>query len=151
MKQKFYLFAALLLLPIVCNGQNVLFQKYATLSDVKYVSISHTMLQSMSSQKNVRLGNMSLSDMADYIDNILIISSKSPSGIATIMADQKILEENTQYETLLVKNMNGQRSISLFCQNEEKSEFVLFSYTDTYTIIVINGHFTPQQFQSFFL
>lgn len=151
MRQKLYFFAVMLLLPTVSSGQNSIFRKYASSSDVKYVSISHTMLQSMSAQKNVRLGNMSLSDMVDYIDNILIISSNTPSGIATIMTDQKILEENPQYETLLIKNMNGQRSISLFSQDRGKSEFVLFSYMDTYTIIVINGHFTTQQFQSFFL
>lgn len=143
--------AALLLLSVFAHGQNALFRKYASMADVKYVSISHTMLEAMSSQKNVRLGNMSLSEMVDYIDNVLIISSKEPSGMAAVISDQKALESDSQYETLLEKNIRGQRSISLFRHADEQSEFVLFSYAEAYTIVVINGRFSPQQFQSFFL
>lgn len=151
MIRKFYLLAAICMLPLMACAQNAMFQKYASMQDIKYVCISHTMLQSMSSQKNVKLGNMSLSDMVDYIDNVVIISAKEPSSMVSVMSDQKFLEDNPQYETLLVKNINGQRSMSYFCQGKDASEFVLFSYSDVYTVVVITGHFSPQQFQSFFL
>lgn len=151
MKRIFYSLLLLFVLPIGVRAQNAIFHKYALQSDVKYVSISHTMLVSMSQQKNVRLGSMSLSDMTDYIQNVLIISAKEPSAMAMVLNDLSALQADSNYETLLVKNMNGERSISLFSRGNEYSEFVLFSLANEYTVVVISGQFTPEQFQSFFL
>lgn len=151
MKRFFYPLLLIFVLPIGVCAQNTIFHKYALLSDVKYVGISHTMLVSMSQQKNVRLGSMSLSDMTDYIQNVLIISAKEPSAMATVLSDLSVLQADANYETLLVKNMNGERSISLFNRGEDNSEFVLFSLANEYTVVVITGQFTPEQFQSFFL
>lgn len=151
MKRLFYFLLLIFVLPTGLRAQNTIFHKYATLSDVKYVNISHTMLVSMSQQKNVRLGSMSLSDMTDYIQNVMIISAKEPSAMATVLSDLSVLQADANYETLLVKNMNGERSISLFSRGNEYSEFVLFSLTNEYTVVVITGQFTPEQFQSFFL
>lgn len=151
MKRLFYFLLLIFVLPIGLRAQNAIFHKYATLSDVKYVNISHTMLVSMNQQKNVRLGSMSLSDMTDYIQNVMIISAKEPSSMATVLSDLSVLQADANYETLLVKNMNGERSISLFGRGNEYSEFVLFSLANEYTVVVITGQFTPEQFQSFFL
>lgn len=151
MKRIFHIFTLLCILPVATYAQHATFQKYASLTDVKYVNISHTMLVSMSSQKNVMLGNMKLSDMIDYIDNVLIISSHTPTGMATILNDYSLLQSTPGYEPLLTKNIHGHRSTSLFYTGNGHNEFVLFSFADTYTIIVITGHFTPKQFQSFFL
>lgn len=151
MKRILFFFLIEVLLLGTAFSQNSIYRKYATQNDVKYVSISHTMLAAMSSQKKVRLGNMSLSDMLNYIDNVLIVSSAEPSGMATMISDLAILQTDDSYQTLLVKNVKGERSFSLFRQNNTYDEFVLFSFAETYTIVVITGHFSPEQFQSFFL
>ena len=54
-------------------------------------------------------------------------------------------------QEVLTKNIHGERSVSLFRIGNERNEFVLFSLAETYTIVVITGSFTPNQFQSFFL
>lgn len=151
MKRTSFFLLLLLALPLSMQAQSSLFQKYATHSDVKYVSISHTMLQAMSSKKTVRLGNMQLSNMLDYIDNVLIISSAESTGMAAILSDMKSVQGDAQYAPLLEKNIGGQRDVSFFREGTVANEFILFSLTDAYTIIVITGHFTPEQFQSFFL
>lgn len=132
-------------------AENPLYGKYAARQDVKYVSISHTMLKAMSSKKAVRLGNVPLTDMLDYIDNVLIISTAEPSGMATVLSDLKALQADADYMPLLEKNIGGQRDLSLYRAGEEQDEFVLFSLANAYTVVVITGHFTPEQFQSFFL
>lgn len=144
-------FLAYILLPIAMFAQNAIFQQYASRTDVKYVSISHTTLAAMSSQKAVRVGDLDLSDLIDHIDNILIISAKEPSAMAAVLNDLKALQQDNSYETLLTKNIHGERSVSLFRIGNERNEFVLFSLAETYTIVVITGSFTPNQFQSFFL
>lgn len=151
MKRIHILLFVLLLLPVGMCAQGTIFRKYATRADVKYVSISHTMLQAMSSKKTVRLGNMQLSDMLDYIDNVLIISSADPTGMTVMLSDLNTLQSDTQYTSLLEKNMNGQRNISFFFEQTGTNEFILFSLAEAYTIVVITGHFSPEQFQSFFL
>lgn len=139
------------MLPMLLFAENTLFGKYATRQDVKYVSISHTMLKAMSSKKAVRLGNVELTDMLEYIDNVLIISTADPSGMADILSDMKALQADAGYIPLLEKNIGGQRDLSLYRAGEEQDEFVLFSLANAYTVVVITGHFSPEQFQSFFL
>lgn len=141
----------LAMLPMLLFAENPLFGKYATRQDVKYVSISHTMLKAMSSKKAVRLGNVELTDMLEYIDNVLIISTADPSGMADILSDMKALQADAGYIPLLEKNIGGQRDLSLYRAGEEQDEFVLFSLANAYTVVVITGHFSPEQFQSFFL
>lgn len=144
-------FLFVLLTPMAMVAQHSIFHKYASQPDVKYVSISHTMLEAMSSEKHVKVGSLDLSSMVDMIDNILIIRASEPSGMTAVLGDLQQLQQNDAYEPLLERNMKGQRSISLFKESDGKSEFVLFSLMDTYTIIVITGTFTPKQFQSYFL
>lgn len=132
-------------------AENPTFGKYATRQDVKYVSISHTMLKAMSAKKTVRVGNMSLTDMLEYIDNVLIISTAEPSGMASVLSDLKTLQADSDYMPLLEKNIGGQRDLSLYRASDEQDEFVLFSLANAYTVVIITGHFTPEQFQSFFL
>lgn len=151
MKRSFLFIVILMALPVHIYAQNAIFQKYATLQDVKYVSISHTMLTAMSSKKNVHLGNMQLSEVLDYIDNVLIISAVEPSSMTIILNDLSNLQTDKRYTPLLEKNINGQRDISFFREGTDSNEFVLFTLTDTYTIIILSGHFTPEQFQSLFL
>lgn len=151
MKRSFLFIVILMALPVHIYAQNAIFQKYATLQDVKYVSISHTMLTAMSSKKNVHLGNMQLSEVLDYIDNVLIISAVEPSSMTVILNDLSNLQTDKRYTPLLEKNINGQRDISFFREGTDSNEFVLFTLTDTYTIIILSGHFTPEQFQSLFL
>ena len=139
------------MLPMLLFAENPLFGKYATRQDVKYVSISHTMLKAMSSKKAVRLGNVELTNMLEYIDNVLIISTADPSGMADILSDMKALQADAGYIPLLEKNIGGQRDLSLYRAGEEQDEFVLFSLANAYTVVVITGHFSPEQFQSFFL
>lgn len=141
----------LAMLPMLIFAENPHFGKYATRQDVKYVSISHTMLKAMSSKKAVRLGNVELTDMLEYIDNVLIISTADPSGMADILSDMKALQADAGYIPLLEKNIGGQRDLSLYRAGEEQDEFVLFSLANAYTVVVITGHFSPEQFQSFFL
>lgn len=139
------------MLPMLLFAENPLFGKYATRQDVKYVSISHTMLKAMSSKKAVRLGNVELTDMLEYIDNVLIISTADPSGMTDVLSDMKALQADAGYIPLLEKNISGQRDLSLYRAGEEQDEFVLFSLANAYTVVVITGHFSPEQFQSFFL
>lgn len=149
MKRIILLLLAVLSLPLWAG--NPLYQKYATETNVKYVCISHTMLKAMSAEKNIRLGKISLSAMLPYINQVQIVSSSSPSGMAIILGDLKTLQADEQYAPLLTKNDCGERSVSLFRQGSDEDEFVLFTLADTYTLIIITGHFSPEQFQSFFL
>lgn len=149
MKRTILLLLAMLALPIW--AANPLYQKYATETNVKYVSLSHTMLKAMSTEKTIRLGKVSLSALLPYIDQVQIVSSSSPAGMAMILGDLKTLQTNEQYLPLLTKNDRGERSFSLFRQGNNEDEFVLFTLADTYTLIIITGHFSPEQFQSFFL
>lgn len=146
-----FIVSLLFVIPLITNAQNSIYHKYATEQEVKYVCITHTMLEAMSRNKTISIGNMQLSEMVNDIECILIIGTETAQGKQIIESDLRGLLEDATYQTLLVKNINGKHSTSLFRKGYEYNEFVLFSIGQSCTIIVITGHFSPEQFQSFFL
>lgn len=142
----------LLLLPVVCMGQNQLFGAYQSRQDVRYVCISHDMLQSLRQSHQLRIGNYDLAPVTDKIQTILIIRSPHQSGCRQMAYDAKRLQKDRNYQILLVRNIEGVSSMRLYRpKSKYPAEFIVYQQTDTEAIyIIVTGTFSAQEINKVF-
>lgn len=146
--KRFILFISLCACAAGMVAQNAIFSKYRMMDEVRYVFVSHAMLEAMAENQEVKVGSYSLNQIRDAISSVLIIRTTSPNVIQQMEQDFAALRQDSHYQLLLEKGSNTQTSTSLFCTNANAdNEFVLFEKSAYLGLFIIfTGQFTASQF-----
>lgn len=144
--KRIFLLISLCLVAFSTLAQNELFGKYRTMDEVRYVFVSHAMLEAMAENQEVKVGNYSLNEIRDVITSVLIIRTTTPQAIQQMEQDFAALRADARYQ-LLIEKGGAQSSTSLFFKNPQgDNEFVLFEESKYFSLfIIITGPFSTGQ------
>lgn len=147
----------ILLFAGFCNSllaQNAIFNKYADMDNVKYVSIGKSMLDQMVKSGKSTIGGVDIRGLGPDmpLTGILIISTSEASIGKQIRADEETLA-NSHYANMVITHDGKQhRSASYFHESRPNSELVMFvNDGDEHTIIVLTGTFRQKDIERMFL
>lgn len=154
MKQLYQIVAILVMLSlsISASAQNQLFGTYQSRSDVRYVCITQTMLHALEQGQQLSIGTYDLSPIVEQIETIVIIRSDKQTGRDRMAFDRERLLKDRNYQTLLLRNIEGVQSLRLYRpQGRYPAEFILYQNNGNEAIyIVLTGTFTADQMNQIF-
>lgn len=147
----------ILLLLGICGtalAQNAIFNKYAAMDNVKYVSIGKSMLDQMVQSGKSTIGGVDIRGLGPGmpLTGILIISTSDPAVGKQIRADEETLANSTYANMVITQNGQQHRSASYFHEATPNSELVMFvTDGDEHTLIVLIGTFRQNDIERMFL
>lgn len=154
MKRIMTLLICIIAIYSAAMAQNAMFAKYMEMDDVKYVSISRSMIKQMIKNGKTQVGNINFNGLSNNVDlnNILIITTSQAEASQQMKKDhQEIIASDYQN---MVTTREGKQHLSAiyFREGKKYNELVMYVVDeDEHIFIVLNGDFKQADIERMFL
>lgn len=119
-------------------AQDAVFKKYADTKGIETVYISKSLLSMASG--SIKLGNHSIADIAQKLDQVRILNCEKPSLVRTIHKEATAEFSKGKFEEAMRMSDGGEKVVVYMRQVGKKNEFALLSMEkDELSIINLVG------------
>ena len=134
------------------QAQNKIYQKYADMKDVEYVSLGSVLLNLAQGITNISGDEMLSKIDISKLDKMLIITTESKTVVEKYLDKDIATLQKSGYEVVLSSNSDGEKNLMLYNGNISPSEFIIYSREEKdgkveADLLVIVGKINKQDLQ----